>query len=273
MGEGGDEREEGARRQRGVEGASHRGRGRKNGMGAFQGGACGLLKDELIPDDTGARPRRRPGLRGGQARPPPRARPPLLLRLPPSAASPPARPPGRRPGAPRPAHLPLPYVLPSRYNKVASTSCTRRGAGPGGPGAGGGPGPARSPAAAAAAAGQGGGSGERGPGRAEVGSGLAAPPPPRLGYRLRQPLRAAAAWGASGGADRGGASELRHGAGRGAGERRNGPARPRPVRGPLRPLPRPSSPGPAPLLLSFIFSRATALLRVPRQIRNPKTAA
>lgn len=27
------------------------------------------------------------------------------------------------------AHLPLPYVLPSRCNKVASTSCTRRGAG------------------------------------------------------------------------------------------------------------------------------------------------
>ena len=73
-------------------------------MGSFQGGACGLLKDELIPDDTGARPRRKPGLRGGQARPPPRARPPLLLRLPPSAASPPARPPGRRHRRPHPAH-------------------------------------------------------------------------------------------------------------------------------------------------------------------------
>lgn len=205
-------------------------------MGSFQGGACGLLKDELIPDDTGARPRRKPGLRGGQARPPPRARPPLLLRLPPSAASPPARPPGRRHRRPHPAHLPLPYVLPSRYNKVASTSCTRRGAGPGGSGAGGGPGPARSPAAAAAA-GQGGRGGERGPGRAGLGSGLAAPPPPRLGYRLRQPLRTAAAWGASGGADRGGASELRHGggAGRGAGELRNGPARPRPARSPAAP--------------------------------------
>lgn len=100
MGEGGDEREEGPSD---CGRAAHRGRGGGNRVGAFQGGACGLRKDELIPEDTGARPRGRPSLRGGQARPPP------VL---PASPSPPARgprPPGPLVGAP-PARTPRTFL-------------------------------------------------------------------------------------------------------------------------------------------------------------------
>jgi hypothetical protein len=107
--------------------------------GGRVGGACWLRKDELIPRRQGR------GLAADPAST--TARPgPLPCPLLPGT-------PGPRSALPaltlRPAHLPLPYVLPSRCNKVASTSCTRRGAGPGGAGARGAAGPASSPATAA----------------------------------------------------------------------------------------------------------------------------
>lgn len=72
-------------------------------MGAYQGGAYELRKDELIPEDTGARPGGRPGLHGGPARPPP---------VPPASPSSPARrprPPGPGVGVP-PASAPRTFL-------------------------------------------------------------------------------------------------------------------------------------------------------------------
>lgn len=157
MGEG-ERKREGSppKAEEGKRGGSVSGRGLQASEGRAhpRGGRSAASQQTWAPLRPGSVPSRAPGS--------------------PDTAPRPARPPGLRP-----AHLPLPYVLPSRCNKVASTSCTRRGAGPGG--AGGGPGPASSPAAAA---GPGGGGGERGPGRGGLGASRAtavsrmpAPPP------------------------------------------------------------------------------------------------
>lgn len=224
--------------------------------GACQGGACGRRKVQLIP----------PGGRGAaslQTRPPQRPRPgPLRAPGPPRRRPRPAGPQVGAPPGPRPAHLPLPYVLPSRCNKVASTSCTRQEAGPGGAGAGarGGPGPASSPAAAAGPGGGGGGGGTGPAGWAR-------------GSRRRSRLSDTRSGTGSAPRRPGERAEGRAGAGPrgcgrrrgGAGERRNCPARPRP---PSRPGSRGwgGAPRRSLLLLPFIhLSRATTLPGAGRQ--------